>query len=69
MKSIPLPPTSITPQPYSGPSAEEVLAMRKQFLNPAIFTTTKSRSWSSRARVSALRLKRADATSTVFGGL
>lgn len=37
MKSIPLPPTSITPQPYQGPSAEEVLAMRKQFLNPAIF--------------------------------
>jgi alanine-glyoxylate transaminase / (R)-3-amino-2-methylpropionate-pyruvate transaminase len=37
MKSIPLPPTSFKPQPYTGPSAEEVLATRKQFLNPAIF--------------------------------
>ncbi|MEO7413943.1 MAG: aminotransferase class III-fold pyridoxal phosphate-dependent enzyme [Opitutaceae bacterium] len=37
MKSIPLPPTTFKPQPYSGPSAEEVLATRKQFLNPAIF--------------------------------
>jgi alanine-glyoxylate transaminase / (R)-3-amino-2-methylpropionate-pyruvate transaminase len=37
MKTIPLPPTKITPQPYTGPSAEEVLATRKQFLNPAIF--------------------------------
>lgn len=37
MKTIPLPPTSIQPQPYQGPSAEEVLATRKQFLNPAIF--------------------------------
>jgi alanine-glyoxylate transaminase / (R)-3-amino-2-methylpropionate-pyruvate transaminase len=37
MKSIPLPPTAIKPQPYTGPSAEAVLATRKQFLNPAIF--------------------------------
>jgi alanine-glyoxylate transaminase / (R)-3-amino-2-methylpropionate-pyruvate transaminase len=37
MKNIPLPPTSISPKPYTGPSAEEVLATRKQFLNPAIF--------------------------------
>ncbi|MEO6567866.1 MAG: aminotransferase class III-fold pyridoxal phosphate-dependent enzyme [Opitutaceae bacterium] len=37
MKSIPLPPTAIKPQPYTGPSADEVLATRKQFLNPAIF--------------------------------
>jgi alanine-glyoxylate transaminase/(R)-3-amino-2-methylpropionate-pyruvate transaminase len=37
MKSIALPPTSITPQPYNGPSAEEVLATRKQFLSPGIF--------------------------------
>ena len=37
MKSIPLPATSFKPQPYTGPSAEEVLATRKQFLNPAIF--------------------------------
>lgn len=37
MKSIPLPPCPYAPQPYTGPSAEEVLATRKQFLNPAIF--------------------------------
>src|SRR5271165_5085859 len=37
MKKIPLPPTDHVPKPYSGPSAEEVLALRKQFLNPAIF--------------------------------
>src|SRR2546430_399137 len=32
-----LPPTSHKPKPYSGPSAAEVLALRKQFLNPGIF--------------------------------
>jgi alanine-glyoxylate transaminase/(R)-3-amino-2-methylpropionate-pyruvate transaminase len=37
MKSIPLPPTSFVPVRYSGPSAEEVLALRKEFLSPAIF--------------------------------
>jgi alanine-glyoxylate transaminase / (R)-3-amino-2-methylpropionate-pyruvate transaminase len=37
MKSIPLPPCDHVPQPYSGPSADEVLALRKQFLSPAIF--------------------------------
>lgn len=37
MKSIPLPPTSLTPQPYAGPSADAVLAQRKQFLNPGLF--------------------------------
>lgn len=37
MKEIPLPPTKHTPQKYSGPSAEEVLAKRKQFMNPGIF--------------------------------
>ena len=37
MKSIPLPPFGHVPQPYSGPSAEEVLALRKEFLSPAIF--------------------------------
>jgi alanine-glyoxylate transaminase / (R)-3-amino-2-methylpropionate-pyruvate transaminase len=29
------------PRPYDGPSREEVLAMRKQFANPAIFTLYK----------------------------
>ena len=32
-----LPSTSHTPQKYAGPSAAEVLAQRKQFLNPGIF--------------------------------
>ena len=32
-----LPTTSHTPQKYVGPSAAEVLAQRKQFLNPGIF--------------------------------
>ncbi len=37
MKSIPLPPASHQPQPYTGPSAEQVLALRKQYLNPGLF--------------------------------
>ena len=37
MKTLPLPPSEFTPQPYTGPSAEEVLATRKQYLSPAIF--------------------------------
>jgi alanine-glyoxylate transaminase/(R)-3-amino-2-methylpropionate-pyruvate transaminase len=32
-----LPPVDHTPRRYDGPSREEVLAMRKQFMNPAIF--------------------------------
>src|ERR1700710_1565341 len=37
MRNIPLPPTSHQPQKYAGPSAAEVLAQRKQFMNPGIF--------------------------------
>jgi len=37
MKNIPLPPTSHQPQKYSGPAAAEMLALRKQFMNPGIF--------------------------------
>src|SRR5213592_2140837 len=37
LKSISLPPTSHQPQPYTGPSAEQVLALRKQYLNPGLF--------------------------------
>jgi alanine-glyoxylate transaminase/(R)-3-amino-2-methylpropionate-pyruvate transaminase len=37
MKSIPLPPTAHQPQPYTGPSAAAVLALRKQYLNPGLF--------------------------------
>jgi alanine-glyoxylate transaminase/(R)-3-amino-2-methylpropionate-pyruvate transaminase len=32
-----LPPTQHKPKPYNGPSAEKVLAQRKQFLNPGLF--------------------------------
>src|SRR5579859_5380434 len=37
MKNIVLPPTSHQARKYAGPSAEEVLALRKQFMNPGIF--------------------------------
>ena len=37
MKTIALPPTSHQPQKYAGPSAAEILALRKQFMNPGIF--------------------------------
>jgi len=37
MKTPVLPPTAHTPQKYHGPAAAEVLAQRKQFLNPGIF--------------------------------
>ena len=33
-----LPPTTHTPRPYKGPGRSEVLAMRSQYMNPAIFT-------------------------------
>lgn len=33
-----LPPCDHRPRPYSGPSKQEVLALRRQFVNPAIFT-------------------------------
>jgi alanine-glyoxylate transaminase/(R)-3-amino-2-methylpropionate-pyruvate transaminase len=36
MKSIPLPPCSHQPSPYTGPSAEKVLALRREYLNPGI---------------------------------
>ena len=37
MNAPQLPPFDHQPQPYQGPSAEEVLAMRKEHLSPAIF--------------------------------
>ena len=37
MNTPELPPFEHQPQKYSGPSADEVLATRKQFLNPGIF--------------------------------
>ena len=33
-----MPATDHTPRPYTGPSKAEVLAMRQQFTNPAVFT-------------------------------
>ena len=37
-KSSPLPPSDHQPQPYQGPSREEVLALRQQYLSPGLFT-------------------------------
>ncbi len=37
MKNIPLPQCNHQPKKYAGPSAAEVLALRKQFMNPGIF--------------------------------
>src|SRR2546430_3473908 len=37
MKTPVLPPFDFQPKPYAGPSADEVLALRKQFMNPGIF--------------------------------
>jgi alanine-glyoxylate transaminase/(R)-3-amino-2-methylpropionate-pyruvate transaminase len=37
MKTPALPPFDYQPRPYTGPSADEVFALRKQFLSPAIF--------------------------------
>jgi len=37
MKNIPLPPCNHEPKKYSGPSAAEISALRKQFMNPAMF--------------------------------
>ncbi len=34
---MPLPPFDYTPKPYDGPPPEEILALRKEFVNPAIF--------------------------------
>ncbi len=35
---LPMPAFSYTPLPYQGPSREEVLSLRRQFVNPALFT-------------------------------
>ncbi|MBV9879613.1 MAG: aspartate aminotransferase family protein, partial [Gemmatirosa sp.] len=35
---VEMPPCDHVPRPYSGPSRDEVLAMRRQFVNPALFT-------------------------------
>lgn len=37
MKTPQLPPFDHQPRPYAGPTAEEVLRLRKEFLNPGIF--------------------------------
>lgn len=39
---MPLPPFDHTLKPYSGPSLEEVLAARRQFVNPTVFTYYKN---------------------------
>ena len=37
MKTLELPPTSHQPKPYTGPTAAEVLALRRQYLSPGLF--------------------------------
>jgi alanine-glyoxylate transaminase/(R)-3-amino-2-methylpropionate-pyruvate transaminase len=38
MPQVAMPPFDYSPQPYRGPSREEVLALRRQYVNPAVFT-------------------------------
>ena len=38
MKTPQLPPVDYTPRAYAGPSADEVLVLRQQFVNPTVFT-------------------------------
>lgn len=38
LPQVQLPPCDHTPQPYDGPSREEVLAMRHQYVNPGVLT-------------------------------
>jgi alanine-glyoxylate transaminase / (R)-3-amino-2-methylpropionate-pyruvate transaminase len=42
MKNIPLPPCNHQPKKYNGPSAADVLTLRRQFMNPGIFLYYKS---------------------------
>ena len=37
MREVPLPHCQFQPRPYHGPTADEVLALRREFLNPGIF--------------------------------
>jgi len=36
--AVPMPPTDHVPRPYTGPSRDEIIAMRRKYTNPAIFT-------------------------------
>jgi alanine-glyoxylate transaminase / (R)-3-amino-2-methylpropionate-pyruvate transaminase len=38
---VPMPPCDHVPRAYTGPSRDEILAMRRQFTNPAVFTLYK----------------------------
>ncbi len=40
-KRVSMPASNYTPRKYDGPSREEIIAMRKQFTNPAVFTLYK----------------------------
>jgi alanine-glyoxylate transaminase / (R)-3-amino-2-methylpropionate-pyruvate transaminase len=40
-KRVPMPASNHKPRKYDGPSREELIAMRKQFTNPAVFTLYK----------------------------
>lgn len=38
LKPVPMPATGHIPRPYTGPSRDEIIAMRRKYTNPAIFT-------------------------------
>lgn len=38
---VQMPPLDYTPRPYTGPTREEVLAMRREYVNPTVFTLYK----------------------------
>jgi alanine-glyoxylate transaminase/(R)-3-amino-2-methylpropionate-pyruvate transaminase len=38
MEAIQMPPCDHRPKPYTGPSRDEIIAMRRKYTNPAIFT-------------------------------
>lgn len=65
MNTPSLPHTTHTPQKYTGPSAAEVLAQRKQFLNPGIFLYYNAPIMLVEGKGSTSGMTRAGGTSTV----
>jgi alanine-glyoxylate transaminase/(R)-3-amino-2-methylpropionate-pyruvate transaminase len=37
-RPVPMPPFDYVPRPYRGPTREQVLALRREYVNPAVFT-------------------------------
>ena len=63
MEEITLPPFPFKPEAYAGPSAEEVFAVRKEFLNPGIFLYYKKPLMLVRGRCNTCGTKPANVTS------